>query len=249
MRQRAVQLLDGEEHGRRQEDDLRQELQEGDRGTGGTVSPNYITQQNSDYRHVYTKGRGVTRPTAAQLDIAQRNLAAKRAAQARKEAEEKKEKNEKEMGLWQKIQSSYLMSYSSTSGICASGVAMIGSGGEASLCLLRVGGEYAFSYTPEYVAGPEASLGLSVGLVWSNADAIDQVRGEAAGFAGTVGPFGVSHRGTFGTRNSRGDIVHSYGVDGGAQAGLGYSFGSGSTRIATVRDVASTVWDKLAFWQ
>ncbi|UYM23939.1 hypothetical protein NQP46_11810 [Streptomyces albus] len=106
MRQRAVQLLDGEEHGRHQEDDLRQELQEGDQGTGGTVSPNYITQQNSSYRHVYTKGRGVTRPTAAQLDIAQRNLAAKRAADARKAAEaerkkteEKKKQNERESGF------------------------------------------------------------------------------------------------------------------------------------------------------
>ncbi|WP_256968416.1 RHS repeat-associated core domain-containing protein [Streptomyces sp. CS227] len=73
---------------------------------GGTVSPNYITQQNSDYRHVYTKGRGVTRPTAAQLDIAQRNLAAKRAAEARKAAEaarkkteEKKRQNERESGF------------------------------------------------------------------------------------------------------------------------------------------------------
>nr|WP_261365444.1 RHS repeat-associated core domain-containing protein [Streptomyces sp. 604F] len=73
---------------------------------GGTVSPNYITQQNSSYRHVYTKGRGVTRPTAAQLDIAQRNLAAKRAADARKAAEaerkkteEKKKQNERESGF------------------------------------------------------------------------------------------------------------------------------------------------------
>ncbi|MFB8140517.1 RHS repeat-associated core domain-containing protein [Streptomyces parvus] len=36
------------------------------KSAGGTISPNYTIQQNTGYKHVYTKGSGVTAPTAAQ---------------------------------------------------------------------------------------------------------------------------------------------------------------------------------------
>ncbi|MFE6288176.1 recombinase family protein [Streptomyces sp. NPDC057877] len=142
----------------------------------------------------------------------------------------------------------YVLSYSSTVGLCASGGGMAGAGKGRTACFMRVGDDYAFTWTKEDLAGPEAGLGFSADLVWSNADSIDQVRGEAGGFNGTLGPVSLAHRGTYGTRNSRGDIVHSVIFSGGPQAGLGGSFGSGHTHIAPVGTVAREVVDAVTFW-
>ncbi|GAQ65056.1 RHS repeat domain-containing protein [Streptomyces scabiei] len=142
----------------------------------------------------------------------------------------------------------YVMSYSSTSGLCVSGSAMFGAGAEYSGCFMRVGDEYAFAWVEEDQSGGEASIGVTAGLVWSNADSIDQVRGESAGIGGSAGPFSLSHRGTFGTRNSRGDIVHSVTTSAGAFGGLGGNFGAGNTRIASAGTVFGEVGDFLKFW-
>ncbi|MFE1047603.1 RHS repeat-associated core domain-containing protein [Streptomyces olivaceus] len=142
----------------------------------------------------------------------------------------------------------YVMSYSNTAGLCVSGSAMAGAGKEYSGCFMRVGDEYAFAWVQEDQAGPEASIGLTTGLVWSNADSIDQVRGESAGIGGSAGPLSLSHRGTFGTRNERGDIVHSVTTSLGAFGGLGGNFGAGTTQIASAGTVFGEVGDFLKFW-
>ncbi|MFD0107640.1 RHS repeat domain-containing protein [Streptomyces sp. NPDC127164] len=142
----------------------------------------------------------------------------------------------------------YVMSYSNTAGLCVSGSAMAGAGKEYSGCFMRVGDEYAFAWVQEDQAGPEASIGLTAGLVWSNADSIDQVRGEAAGIGGSAGPLSLTHRGTFGTRNEQGDIVYSVTTSLGAFGGLGGNFGSGTTQIASAGTVFGEVGDFLKFW-
>lgn len=142
----------------------------------------------------------------------------------------------------------YVMSYSETSGICVSGSAMAGAGVGRSACFMSVGDDYAFAWVTEDQVGVEASMGFTVDAVRSNADSIDQVRGDAAGFGGSAGPLRANHRGTFGTRNSRGDIVHSFTVSAGAYGGLGGNFGSGYTHIATVGTVAGDVGNFLKFW-
>jgi hypothetical protein len=125
---------------------------------------------------------------------------------------------------------------------------MLGAGVEYSGCFMRVGDEYAFAWVEEDQAGGEASIGVTAGLVWSNADSIDQVRGESAGIGGSAGPFSLSHRGTFGTRNSRGDIVHSVTTSAGAFGGLGGNFGGGNTGIASAGTIFGEVGDFLKFW-
>ncbi|WAX81945.1 RHS repeat-associated core domain-containing protein [Streptomyces sp. KMM 9044] len=142
----------------------------------------------------------------------------------------------------------YFLSYSDTVGICGSGSIMAGAGKGRTACLMRVGDDYAFTWTREDLSGPEAGLGFTGDLVWSNADSIDQVRGEAGGFNGTLGPVSLAHRGTYGTRNSRGDIVHSVIFSAGPQAGLGGSFGSGYTHIVRVDTVVGEVADFVTFW-
>ncbi|MEU4178313.1 RHS repeat-associated core domain-containing protein [Streptomyces sp. NPDC026589] len=142
----------------------------------------------------------------------------------------------------------YVMSYSRTSGGCVSVGGMVGAGYEESYCFMRVGEDYAFARVQEEQSGLEASVGVTFGLVWSNADSIDQVRGESAGFGGSAGPLTVSHRGTFGTRNSRGDIVHGYTTSAGAFGGAGGNFGAGSTQIAKASTVWGEVGDFLKFW-
>ncbi|WP_308380133.1 ricin-type beta-trefoil lectin domain protein [Streptomyces sp. ISL-43] len=151
---------------------------------------------------------------------------------------------------WQSVKEAagYVMSYSRTSGVCVSANAMFGSGAEGSACFMRVGDDYALAAVTEEQVGLEAGAGVTVGMVFSNADSIDQVRGESAGLGGTLGPITLSHRGTFGTRNERGDIVHSVTTSAGTNLGLGANFGSGQTRIATVGTVFDEVVDFLHFW-
>ncbi|MFD7909801.1 ricin-type beta-trefoil lectin domain protein [Streptomyces sp. NPDC059752] len=142
----------------------------------------------------------------------------------------------------------YVMSFSKTSGVCLSGGAMFGSGFEGGGCFMRVGDDYALAAFGEEQVGLEAGVGATIGMVWSNADSIDQVRGESAGVGGTFGPVTLSHRGTFGTRNERGDIVHSVTTSAGPNLGIGGNFGSGKTSIATVGTIFDEVTNALHFW-
>ncbi|WP_343242562.1 RHS repeat-associated core domain-containing protein [Streptomyces sp. SID8111] len=142
----------------------------------------------------------------------------------------------------------YVMSYSRTAGFCGSAHAMFGVGGEVSACFMRVGDDYAFAFVVEEQVGGEIGAGLTAGMVWSNADALSQVRGESAGIGGSAGPFSLSHRGTFDTRNSRGDIVHSVTTGFGPAAGLGGNGGAGYTRIATVDTVGGEIWKWAKSW-
>ncbi|WGD40490.1 RHS repeat-associated core domain-containing protein [Streptomyces cathayae] len=76
---------------------------------GGTISPNYTIQQNTNYRHVYTKGKGVTRPTtqrsrSAQIEKQKRHDQERKAAEAqRKKAENQNKKNKEDEGFWSKL--------------------------------------------------------------------------------------------------------------------------------------------------
>ncbi|MFD7778816.1 RHS repeat-associated core domain-containing protein [Streptomyces sp. NPDC059753] len=133
----------------------------------------------------------------------------------------------------------YIFSFKNTAGVCVSLSGSIGFGGEAAGCFIRTNRpdgktDYGLSGTLEEQTGVGAGVGGTLGFMNSNADSFDQIRGEAAGFGGTVGDgLGVSfsHRGTFGTRNSRGDIVHSFTAGFGPAAGVEGNFGSGVTGI------------------
>ncbi|MDW4906846.1 hypothetical protein RB628_16220 [Streptomyces sp. ADMS] len=131
----------------------------------------------------------------------------------------------------------YVMSYKNTSGICLSPGGAFGVGGEATGCFVRTTRpdgkvDYGVSGTLEEAVGVGA--GVTLGFINSNADDFDQVRGEAAGVGVAVGDglmVSVSHRGTFGTRNARGDIVRTNEVGFGLGAGVSASFGSGVTGV------------------
>ncbi|MGH4029362.1 RHS repeat domain-containing protein [Actinomycetota bacterium Odt1-20B] len=133
----------------------------------------------------------------------------------------------------------YVMSYSNTSGACVSVGGTVAFGYELSGCFVRTKrpdgkNDYGFSGTVEQQVGPGIGVGATGGLMFSNADDFDQIRGESAGVGGTAGyGLGVngSHRGTFGTRNSRGDIVHSFTGGFGPAAGIEGNFGSGKTGV------------------
>ncbi|MFF7205328.1 RHS repeat domain-containing protein [Streptomyces sp. NPDC008141] len=181
---------------------------------------------------------------------ARADYVAKLRAQAARDRAKKEAERRKRDTLLQKVKdgASYVMSYSKTAGICGSASLSAGMGGEVSVCFMRVGDTYAFAAVREEQVGPDISAGFSAGMVYSNADAIDQVRGESAGLGVSAGPLSFSHRGTFGTRNSRGDIVHSATTTAGAFGGAGANFGSGKTQIATAGTVAREVGDFLKFW-
>ncbi|WP_437025941.1 hypothetical protein [Streptomyces sp. enrichment culture] len=79
---------------------------------GGTISPNYTIQQNTNYRHVYTKGKGVTRPTtaqrarSAQIEKQNRHEQERKAADdRRKKAEKQDNKNKQDEGFFAKLRS------------------------------------------------------------------------------------------------------------------------------------------------
>ncbi|MFI8094049.1 RHS repeat-associated core domain-containing protein, partial [Streptomyces sp. NPDC086080] len=153
------------------------------------------------------------------------------------------ERNKKEEGFWGGIKSKigdavdYAMSYKNTSGICLSAGGAFGFGGSATGCFIqttRPDGkvDYGVSGTIEETVG--VGGGLTLGFIRSNADDFDQLRGEAAGVGVEAGSgllVSASHRGTFDTRNARGDIVHSVEVGFGPGAGVTASFGSGVTGI------------------
>lgn len=142
----------------------------------------------------------------------------------------------------------YIQTYSNTSGVCVSGSAVAGIGAGGGPCFMLVGDDYAFAWVTEAQVGPEVGGGFTLDFVRSNADDISQVRGMSSGLGGTGGPLSASHRGTFNTRNSRGDTVHSFTGSIGPSLGLGGSAGTGNTKIATVGTVAGEVGDFLKFW-
>ncbi|MGW8363767.1 RHS repeat domain-containing protein [Streptomyces wedmorensis] len=133
----------------------------------------------------------------------------------------------------------YVLTYKNTVGICVSVSGSVALGGEATGCFIRTlrpdgKTDYGLSGTLEEQVGAGAGVGGTVGLVHSNADDFGQIRGAAAGFGATAGMgwgAAVNHRGTFGTRNSQGDIVHSFTAGIGAAAGVEGNFGSGVTSI------------------
>ncbi|WNF26844.1 RHS repeat-associated core domain-containing protein [Streptomyces sp. C11-1] len=73
---------------------------------GGTISPNYTIQQNTGYKHVYTKGSGVSAPTAAQraasAEVERRN----RIEREQKAAEARQKKNNQDEGFWSGLKNS-----------------------------------------------------------------------------------------------------------------------------------------------
>ncbi|MER7743611.1 hypothetical protein ABTX34_35895 [Streptomyces sp. NPDC096538] len=190
-------------------------------------------------------------------EAAQANARAAAQAEARKKAAEAERR--KRDGVWGNIvkgnlkaayhnavdsaadqvanAASYVMSYKNTAGICATGSVSFGTGGSASLCLIRTNRpdgkvDYGVMGTVEQKFG--VGVGLTGEFMNSNADDFDQLRGDAAGFGVAAGAglmVSVSHRGTFGTRNSRGDIVHSGSVGFGKGVGVDFEFGSGKTGI------------------
>ncbi|MFF0597070.1 RHS repeat-associated core domain-containing protein [Streptomyces antibioticus] len=131
----------------------------------------------------------------------------------------------------------YVMSYKNTSGICLSAGGAFGVGVSAAGCFVRTirpdgKVDYGVSGTLEETVG--VGLGATLGFVNSNADDFDQLRGEAAGVGVEAGDglmVSLSHRGTFGTRNARGDIVHTGEVGFGLGAGVSASAGSGVTGV------------------
>ncbi|MEU0991778.1 RHS repeat-associated core domain-containing protein [Streptomyces sp. NPDC005953] len=131
----------------------------------------------------------------------------------------------------------YVLSYKNTSGVCLSVGGSFGFGGDLSGCFIRTirpdgKTDYGLSGTFEETVGVGA--GATLGFINSNADSFGQIRGEAGGLGVSAGDgvmVSVSHRGTFGTRNSRGDIVHTGQVGFGLGAGIDASFGSGVTGI------------------
>ncbi|MGX1950488.1 hypothetical protein ACWIGY_09335 [Streptomyces anulatus] len=70
------------------------------KSVGGTISPNYTIQQNTGYKHVYTKGSGVTAPTAAQRAASAEIERQKRIERERKAAEAQQKKNKEDEGFW-----------------------------------------------------------------------------------------------------------------------------------------------------
>ncbi|MDX3772429.1 MULTISPECIES: RHS repeat-associated core domain-containing protein, partial [unclassified Streptomyces] len=134
---------------------------------------------------------------------------------------------------------SYVMTYTNTAGLCLSGSGSAGIGGEATGCIIwtnRPDGktDFGLSGTLEEQAGAGLGGGITLGFPRSNADDFEQLRGAGAGFGGSAGMgigAAVNHRGTFGTRNARGDIVHTYTAGVGGTAGVEGNFGSGTTGI------------------
>ncbi|MFI5757393.1 hypothetical protein [Streptomyces sp. NPDC051569] len=190
----------------------------------------------------------------AKVAAASKAAAEARAADRAKAAQEQRRKEDGIFGsitkgnwsnAWENAKEStkdafdYASTYSNTSGICVSAGGAIGLGIEFTGCIIgtkRPDGktDYSLSGTFEEQVGPGVGGAATLSAVYSNADDIDQIRGEAAGMGGTVGyglAFNGSHRGTFGTRNSRGDIVHSFTQGVGAGYGAEANFGSGVTGV------------------
>ncbi|MFJ3969193.1 RHS repeat domain-containing protein [Streptomyces parvus] len=76
------------------------------KSVGGTISPNYTIQQNTGYRHVYTKGSGVTAPTAAQRAASAEIERQRRIERERKAAEAQQKKNKEDEGFWSGLKNS-----------------------------------------------------------------------------------------------------------------------------------------------
>ncbi|MDJ1136864.1 RHS repeat domain-containing protein [Streptomyces iconiensis] len=231
------------------------------RAVGGTISRNYWAQRaNKNYRHVYRHGHGTTRPTARQLSrgasyaAAQRRAAvakAKRRAD-RNAAKARAKQNQKNEGFWQgvyrkthlkEIAGAYFSG--NTTGVCASGSAGFGTGGSVGLCLVstrRPDGktDYGISFS-KGLESPSVGANATVGLMGSNADGFDQLRGDGWGgnFAVGAGPaVSVSHERAIGAVNSRGERVGatdiSVGAGVGVEAGISTSTNTRVGRLFTL---------------
>lgn len=130
-------------------------------------------------------------------------------------------------------------SFENTAGFCVSVGGSVGFGYEVSGCLIRTNRpdgktDYGFSGTIEQQVGAGAGASAGAGLMFSNADDFNQVRGMSSGFGATAGDglgVSVSQRGTYDTRNSDGDTVQSIYTGFGPTAGLEGNFGSGKTGV------------------
>ncbi|MFJ6612697.1 RHS repeat domain-containing protein [Streptomyces sp. NPDC091289] len=188
------------------------------KSVGGNVSPNYTIQQNTGYKHVYTKGAGVTAPTAAQRAASAEVERQKRAARERKAAEAQQKQNQKDEGFWKNIASGdisgagqsllkgsdnwfadkagkILGAYMAgdTTGLCGSVSIGVGFGGTIEGCLLATTREDGkTTYGASFSKGsetPSVGLNANIGLMGSNATDFSQLRGDGWG-ASVAGAWG-----------------------------------------------------------
>ncbi|MEU1408452.1 RHS repeat-associated core domain-containing protein [Streptomyces sp. NPDC005728] len=140
----------------------------------------------------------------------------------------------------------YLGSYMNTTGVCANLSGSIGLGGNASVCLIRTRSAkgkdaWAITGTTEETSGPDIGLGLTGNVLFSNADSLQQLRGDGSGVDGAFGPFRGGWRGTYATKNSRGDTVNTFTGGWGLAMEFGANFASGKTGITRVADIPKSV--------
>ncbi|MFJ3795421.1 RHS repeat domain-containing protein [Streptomyces sp. NPDC090088] len=145
---------------------------------------------------------------------------------------------------WKKFD--YLKSYFNTTGVCVNGSASVVLGINASACLIRTSSPegknaWAISGSFEEKVGPDIGLGLTGNGLFSNADSLQQLRGEGSGIDGSFGPVRGGWRGTYATKNSRGDTVNSIAGGWGLAEEYGASFASGTTGITRIADIPSSV--------
>lgn len=173
---------------------------------GGTISPNYIIQKNTGYRHVYTKGSGVTAPTAAQRARSAEIERQKRIERERKAAEAKKKANEKESGYWESLKNGLGTAWDHTGGRVVSGVAEVSkaAGGffadhwrglaEFGVFVVCVASLVGCVIASVAIVGAKYAADLSTGgTERANERLVGNARGAAIGIAfGAVGGAGMS---------------------------------------------------------
>ncbi|WP_432137432.1 RHS repeat-associated core domain-containing protein [Streptomyces sp. bgisy154] len=140
----------------------------------------------------------------------------------------------------------YMRSYLNTTGLCVNGSASAIIGVNGSVCLVRTTsarGKTAWAVTgsAEFTEGLDFGAGVTGNALFSNADSLDQLRGLGSGVDAEWGPLHGGWRGTFDTKNSRGDTVNVFTGGFGPASEFGLSVGSGSTGITRVADIPSAL--------
>ncbi|MBB1254397.1 RHS repeat protein [Streptomyces sp. OF3] len=213
------------------------------KSVGGTVSPNYTVERHTGYRHVYTRGKGVTTPTASQVAAAAEKERKRLLRIERKAAEKQRKQNEREERLNKAKRDSIfkriknVFSGSSTAGACASMSIGLGGGYEFGGCLVNVtrpDGRTDFAVTGTHgFTGPSLGINGTFGMVRSNADDLDQVRGDGVGF-GVTAAYGIAatfgYEEAVGAVNSRGEGVSSVYLGAGVGMGVEGEFVGNKTR-------------------